>query len=377
MRKLLVLASIMFGAMLGSSKNMNAAEVQENPVDRGLSWLVKHQEPDGHWNARKWSAAKETDTAVTSFALLALLGAGHSEKVGEYRDNVRRCVAWLKSKQVDTTDAGGIIDEAHGVALASLALAEATGMANVPATREVAQKVFDRCVEIFPFKKTIAADGKTILTIDETADTPTVGWCVMAWKSARVAGLKVQPDAFDALVGYLDSVEHKLQKMPEDDVAPSEYWFRKQEQIGDGHPSYRVSAIACLSRQFLGGKREALRSSVAHFIKQSGVPAWNKNGENVDLYYWWPATLCAFQQGNAGYVHIEPQVDELKIWQTWSEAKSKAITENQCKDGDDAGSWNAQGFASREWGRVGQTALGCLSMEVYYRYMQVAHDLGK
>lgn len=33
----------------------------------------------------------------------------------------------------------------------------------------------------------------------------------------------------------------------------------------------------------------------------------------------------------------------------------------------DAGSWDARGNGSREWGRVGQTALACLSMEIYVR----------
>ena len=39
--------------------------------------------------------------------------------------------------------------------------------------------------------------------------------------------------------------------------------------------------------------------------------------------------------------------------------------------GDDAGSWNPVGQYSAEWGRVGQTALGCLCLEVYYRYQQL------
>ena len=48
-----------------------------------------------------------------------------------------------------------------------------------------------------------------------------------------------------------------------------------------------------------------------------------------------------------------------------------ALVNNQCKQGDDAGSWNPVGDFSTEWGRVGQTALGALCLEVYYRYAQL------
>ncbi len=373
MRTPILMASIVFVTLLISSKNVEAGAVNENPLSAGLDWLVRHQEADGHWDSRKWSAAKKTDTATTSLALLALLEYGNSEKVGESKDNVKRCVAWLKSKQdasgrvFDTTDAAGLTEEAHGAALATLAIAEAVGMANRPETKIAAQKATDRLTQIFPFKNTTKADGQIEYGIDPAADTPTIGWCVMALKSAKVAGLKVPHDAFDALIVYLDSVEHKLAKTPDDDVAPSEYWFRKLEQAGDGHPSYRVSAIGCLCRQSLGWKSEDLRSSVARFVTQSGVAVWNKDEENVDLYYWYIATLCTFQQGGGGYFRLNVQEKDLGIWPAWNDAKNKALTENQCKDGDDAGSWNAHGYASREWGRAGQTALGCLCMEIYGR----------
>jgi hypothetical protein len=38
------------------------------------------------------------------------------------------------------------------------------------------------------------------------------------------------------------------------------------------------------------------------------------------------------------------------------------------RQGDDAGSWEPKGPYSNEWGRVGQTALSALCLEVYYRY---------
>ena len=88
------------------------------------------------------------------------------------------------------------------------------------------------------------------------------------------------------------------------------------------------------------------------------MPKYGGNGESCDLYYWYYGTLCVFQQGG-------------DLWKRWNDSMKDALVTNQAKQGDDAGSWNPVGPFSNEWGRVGQTALGALCLEVYYRYMQL------
>ena len=46
--------------------------------------------------------------------------------------------------------------------------------------------------------------------------------------------------------------------------------------------------------------------------------------------------------------------------------QSKLTT--QRKEGDERGSWDTVGTYSDSWGRVGQTAIGAMCLEVYYRY---------
>lgn len=79
------------------------SKATEGVVEKGLQWLAYHQEADGHWDARKYESvcdfggvgasqsADDIDIACTGFSLLAFLGAGHTEKVGQYKDNV---TAW-------------------------------------------------------------------------------------------------------------------------------------------------------------------------------------------------------------------------------------------------------------------------------------------
>lgn len=356
-----------FGNRLGGGRRLmvkkhGGSKATEDAVDNALRWLAYHQEADGHWDAKKYSAGEKTDTAVTGLALLAFLGAGHSEKTGTYKDNIKRAVAWLKSKQApnglifDTTDAGGHRGEGYPGAIATLAMAEAAAMANIPDTREKAQLAVNYCTEIHQ-----AGEGSDKLAWryhpKMEADTSVTGWFVMALKSAKVAGLHVNHAAFDGAIKYLDSVEHK-DKAGDPGYAPASiYWY----MVNTAHEPHRLTAIGALCRQFLGWKKEDLQATVEGFVAKGGVPTWGGNGGSVDLYYWYYGTLCVFQQGG-------------EIWKKWNDGMKAALMQNQRKDGDDAGSWDPVGAYSTEWGRVGQTALGCLCLEVYYRYQQLTPD---
>ncbi len=343
-------------------KRHGGSKATESGVDSALRWLAYHQETDGHWDAKKYAAQEKTDTAVTGLAVLAFLGAGHTEKVGEYKGNVQRAIAWLKSKQAadgliwDTTDAGAHRGKGYPGAIATLAMAEAAGMANVPDTKAAAQKAIDYCTEKHQCGEG-SDKGGWRYGPKQAADTSVTGWFIMALKSAKVAGLHVNPASFDGAIKYLDSIEKKPAGGGGSGYGPASiYWYTVTE--GHENTCHRLTAIGNLARQFLGWKKEDLQASVEGFIQRGGVPEWGANGEKVDLYYWYYGTLCVFQQGG-------------ELWKKWNDSMKGALTTNQCKQGEDQGSWNPVGAYSPEWGRVGQTALGCLCLEVYYRYLQL------
>ena len=106
----------------------------------------------------------------------------------------------------------------------------------------------------------------------------------------------------------------------------------------------------------LGWKREELQRGVDWFVGKGGLPDWGINGGSADLHYWYYGSLCTFQQGG-------------DTWTKWNAALQKALVINQRKGGDEDGSWDPIGQYSEYWGRVGQTALACLCLEVYYRYL--------
>ena len=329
-------------------------------VNQALRWLAYHQDADGHWDTVKFGSAQKTDTAMTGMALLAFLGAGHSEKIGEYKDNVKRAVGWLKSKQqpsgliFDSSDAGAHRGIGYPTAIATLAMVEAAGMGNIPETRSAAQKAIDYCVQHQ------CGDGSDKLgwrySSKQPGDTSVTGWFVMALKSAKIAHLNVDPSAIARALRFIDTVEIKDAGGDQGYGGVSHYGY----QPGNEHASstHRLSAIGNLVKIFMGEHVNNVTPSVEWFVNKGGVPSWGANGESVDMYYWYYGSLCTFQCDG-------------DVWNRWNKGMVKALTENQCTAGDDKGSWPIVGEFSSEWGRVGQTALGCLSLEVYYRYDQL------
>ena len=82
------------------------------------------------------------------------------------------------------------------------------------------------------------------------------------------------------------------------------------------------------------------------------------NAHKPDYYRTYYATLAMFQMGGA-------------YWKKWNESMKKVLCESQSKGGCADGSWDPEGYIGGRMGRLFTTAAGCLSLEVYYRYLPV------
>jgi len=105
------------------------------------------------------------------------------------------------------------------------------------------------------------------------------------------------------------------------------------------------------------------RKIPARTVPARTIPA-RKMSRNVNFYYWYYATLCMFQVGG-------------DHWNTWNKNMKSTLITNQRKGGpldgtnkDVDGSWDPIGGGHVSYGgRVFSTALGALTLEVYYRYL--------
>jgi hypothetical protein len=344
----------------------------ESAVESALRWLAEHQEADGHWDTAKHGAAGlpgATDTACAGFAVLAFLGAGHTERVGKYKNNVCRAVRRLISRQ----QPNGCLDAAsaycgYAHAVAGMALAEAAGMGRLPETKAAAQKAVNYSVNLHQDP----ASGGWRYGPKQSGDTSVTGWFIMQLKSAKAAGLTVEAAAFQRAEKFLNAAEVEAKNAPGADAAygrAHRYAYipvRGQNGGFAGAATPLLTAVGCLCRQFMGTSKEELANAVEWFVKTGGVPEWSSarrvvgasrqvfhgQSSSVNLYYWYYGTLCTFQQGG-------------ELWAQWNKAMKAALCGNQDKNG----SWAPIGAFGGSWGRVGQTALGALCLEVYYRYL--------
>jgi len=325
----------------------------ESAVEAALRWLARHQEGDGHWDQSKWGGnakyGKRGDISMTSFALLAFLGAGHTAQAGQFRDNVLRAQNWLKGAQKD-----GLFDACNYTqGIATLAMAEAYGMTSDAKLQEPAQKAVDVILKAQgPYEgwdyRAKSGAGRN--------DTSVTGWNLMALKSAKLAGLKVDGAAFQGCMRWLDaSINLK-------DGRTAYAGTVAAPPKGGG--SMAMCAAGMLMRQFMGVARDAEPITAAANTIDKNPMVWKDGG--VNFYYWYYATLCQFQAGG-------------EHWNTWNVTMKKVLIDNQRKggpmdgtDNDVDGSWDWDPCAfGKRCGRVYTTSMGALCLEVYYRYLPV------
>jgi len=371
-----------FGSRNGGGRRLmvmrhGGSKKTESAVDKALEWLARHQEADGHWDSVKHEAVKSDprctdisgDAANTGFALLAFLGAGHTEKVGKYKDNVKRATEWLcqaleKNEKIAGAGRWSTLNYTQGVA--ALALAEAAAMGRNPEVKKSAQKAIDG-----------VTTGQIKIGLSEyhawdytpgglTNDTSVTGWNVMALKSGKIAGLHVDPASLEGAMKWINSGQD-LNGAPKG-AGEAEYWEGGMMTYRGivGQPpqpkNMAMTAAAALTRLFVGGEKptDAGVAGPCNLMKKA-VNLPTSDQARFNLYYWYYGTLVMFQKGG-------------DHWKEWNEAMKKALLETQRKDGDFDGSWNpyineSQGYVCA--GRVMSTALGALNLEVYYRYMPI------
>ncbi|MHC4914944.1 MAG: prenyltransferase/squalene oxidase repeat-containing protein [Planctomycetota bacterium] len=334
------------------------SKATESAVEAALRWLKRHQEADGSWDGTKYEGGQNvcggrivSNVSVTALAVLAFLGAGHTHKSGNFRDTVKRGVDWLKSKQLAE---GAFVRAGSGYqvydhCIGTLALAEAYGMTNDPELQPAAQKGVDYVLEIQePYSGWHHGSWRSVSV---------VGWAVMALKSAKVAGLRVDGKGFQGATNRLD-------ELTDAETGKVGYARRGQYSYGRG---LVMTGVGMVSRQFMGVRNDdpVLRKGAEQLL--TDLPKWEPRSAPQssvqNLYHWYYGTLAMFQMGG------EP-------WRKWNATLKPTLVNNQCKGGpldgslnDKDGSWDPYAGWGPTAGRVYSTALGALTLEVYYRYL--------
>ena len=173
-------------------------------------------------------------------------------------------------------------------------------------------------------------------------DTSVTGWQVFALKSACVSGLEVKREDFADASKWLDNMTV---------LDTGRVGYNKK---GFGSPT--ITAVGIMCRMLLGWRNDSpLLQKGSKIILSDN--SWCSEKE-VNFYHIYQASLGMFQMGDP-------------YWKTWHDKMTDFLLKNQVQGSCEHGSWEPS-KDQRCKNRVFTTALGALSLEVYYRYLPFA-----
>jgi hypothetical protein len=322
-----------------------ASNESEEAVERGLWWLVAHQHADGSWsfdhrggNCRdlcRNPGDHTSTTAATAIALAPFLGAGYTHRDGQHKETVRKGLYYLQTRAFETANGIDLQEGTmYGQGLAAIVLCEAYAMTKDESLKDVAQGALD-FIEYAQGK-----NGGWRYNPGEPGDTTVTGWQLMALKSGAMAGLRVKSPTMFLVNDFLDTVQSE---------EGAKYGYM------DPSPRPATTAIGLLCRMYLRWPR-------SHPGLAAGVKYLDETGPSKnDIYFNYYATQVMHHwQGSE--------------WKRWNDRMRDYLIQTQSNQGHENGSWYFEHEHSKKGGRLYNTAMTIMTLEVYYRYMPLYRD---
>jgi hypothetical protein len=376
-------------------QELGGSQQSEDAVGMGLDWLARHQATDdGHWapdclqlrpggcceGGQPCDQGREAyPMAQTGLALLAFQAGGHFDfNENKYSANVARGLDWLvKNQNPEGALCTNVPNDVNGTnvpnlprsksrvgpramrffsrdsrnfmyehGIATFALAEACAIAKA-ANREANAHYLTAArkgVEFIEAQQHTDGGWRYSNSKDEPSDSSVSGWQVLALKTAKEAGIRVEPHT----------------------IARVEAFFKSLEQPGTGRTKYThfqvgsdaMTGVGMLVHEFLLKKPD---SPLVHQGAEHLAASAQGNGVRDDYYAIYNCTLAMFMAGG-------------KSWETWNAVAREKLLQWQLKQGCLRGSWTPGDGMGAQGGRICCTAWAVLSLEVYYRFTREHAD---
>ena len=320
------------------------AQETEQAVRLGLKWLASAQSDSGAWEPDKYQGLKEYTVAVTGLSILSLMAEGNSYLSGEYASSVNRGINYLISSQ--STDglfgprnaAQKPVNYMYNHAIATAAVLEdylATRNAAYPEKEQI-ENAINQAIRFTASAQ--HKNGGWGYTTESTPDTSVTVWQAYALKLAQLADI--------------EAASEPLKKS-------WEWWAYVTDQNGlagydapKHYPNgpYALTAAAMFCRIFANQSGDELADKQAKNL-MANLPGLQKENMESDLYCWFWASNALFLNGGGD-------------WSAWNKHAKQAIVDVQSANG----SWPMNDRWAEYGGRVYSTAIGLLTLQVYYRY---------
>jgi hypothetical protein len=318
----------------------SAAEIPpglEPAIDRGLAFLQKQQKADGSLDA------VGPANAMSGLGLLAFMASGHTPDAGRYGLTVRNAVAYLAKQQPEDGYFGRDGGRMYGHCIVTVALAEAYGMEMEDLERQRVGRALGQCLKVIGDAQDVKKDADAVggwryEPLSPDSDLSVTGWCLLALRACRSAGLAVPQERLDRAMQYV------LRRYRADQKG---FCYQPGNEA-----TASMTAVAVLNLCLAdAGNRDELGAGAKFLtarLVQPNSPYWY-----YSMYY---TTQAAFQSGEA----------------TWAVVWKHNVQQLLASQRRDDGSWPAHrdepGGDSKP-GRVYPTAMSCLTLAVPLRLL--------
>ncbi|MBR5710963.1 MAG: terpene cyclase/mutase family protein [Thermoguttaceae bacterium] len=330
----------------------------ERAVALGLQWIANHQLPNGSWSFNHQLAPScqgacknpgkydKEYNAATGLALLSFLGAGVTHKEGRYKKNVYNGLYFLlKNGKTTSKDDDFFIGypencvifvESKGTmysqGIVALCLTEAYAKTRDKRLLPAAQGSLN-----YIYFHQDPNGGGWRYRPHQAGDISVTGWQMAAIRTANTTNLDVPDKVVVKASRFLDSVQTD---------SGAKYGY---SDPGEG-PS--TTAVGLLTRMNFGWEHD-------NPALQRGVEWLSKIGPSkTDSYHNYYATEVMFQYNGP-------------LWEKWNAVMRDQLVDSQVQQGHEKGSWYHAGPWSDPGGRLYDTAMSTMILEVYYRHPRI------
>jgi hypothetical protein len=352
----LAAASALLGVGVTSARAEEIPQEYRESIRKGLEWMAKNQQKDGHWEA----FGGQYPVTMTGLGGMCLLMEGSTIREGKYKDNIRRAVEWLMARSMPNGMIGNpnIPGEAgrymYGHGYAMLFLASVYGEEEDGDRRKKLEDILVRAAKFSRDAQTkrestrnfkgkdgkpqklggwgyiSAADGNNF---DEGSVTITQ---VQALRAAKNAGIAVPVEAIQEAVNYLR--ESTTDQGNEDKVVPAGVIYSLAGGGGgEGRPALTAAAVSC---GFSAGEYNSpIVRKWLMFCKTAVQPVGDVRFGQHDEYTHYYFAQALYILGDDGYAKLCPEdkgkdAERMK----WSEYKKNTFPKLKASQSSE-GNW--------------------------------------
>jgi hypothetical protein len=313
-------------------------------VTKGLEWLARQQQRDGHWEA----AGGAYPVAMTAFSGIALLMEGSTLREGRYKDHLRRATDWLLARSQPNGLIGDPVRYMHNHGYAMLFLSCVVGEEGDEERRRRIVDVLERAVKFSRDAQTNRGgwgyvSGREGNNFDEGSVTVTQ---VQALRAARNAGIIVPREAITDALKYLKDSTN---------TEGGVIYSLAHGAGGDGRPALTAAAIAC---GFSAGEYHS--DIVKRWFKfcrgRLRILGDGRMGHDEYTNYYYAQAV--YMLGEDGWARMFPNDRDPLRWSEYRKATFHNLAQAQSADG----SWpTSTGIGANGIGPIYTTAL-CLTI---------------